>query len=172
MLPEIREIGYISKTHGFKGDLLLNVYDGFELDIDTGDFIFIIDNEKPVPYFITKMGEHKAGYIIRFETNCTEEKAKQLVGSVVHIEIDKVALEEDFVDYSILIGFDVMDKTKGHIGAITDVIDNGPNVVIQVDSDGKEIMLPYNEDLVIDINEETKVLNYDAPEGLIDMYLE
>jgi 16S rRNA processing protein RimM len=65
-----------------------------------------------------------------------------------------------------------MDKTKGHIGAITDVIDNGPNIVIQVDCNGKEIMLPYNEDLVLGIDQETKVLNYNAPEGLIDMYLE
>jgi len=172
MLTETKEIGYISKVHGFKGDVLLNIYEGFELDLAEGDFLFLIHNEKPVPYHVVRIGDHKSGCIIRFETNATEESAKPLVGSTVHIDIDKVGLEEDFIDYAVLIGFEVIDQIKGPIGQIQEVIDNGPNVVLQVNCNGKEIMLPYNEELILGIDEVSKALNYNAPEGLIDMYLE
>jgi len=66
----------------------------------------------------------------------------------------------------------VIDQIKGPIGQIQEVIDNGPNVVLQVNCNGKEIMLPYNEELILGIDEVSKALNYNAPEGLIDMYLE
>ena len=36
----------------------------------------------------------------------------------------------------------------------------------------KEIILPITDDFIEEINETTKIIKYNAPEGLIDLYLE
>ena len=43
--------------------------------------------------------------------------------------------------------------------------------VIQVMHDGKEILIPIHDDIIQKVNKKAKTLNINAPEGLIDMYL-
>lgn len=172
MLNETKEIGYISKVHGYKGDVLLNLIEGYELDVEEGDFLFLIHHDKPVPYLIERIAQHRLGLILHFEDVSNEDLAKRIVGTTVHAETDQVFLEEDFIDYSVLEGFEIEDQNKGRIGKIVNVIDNGPNIILELDFNGKEIMLPYTEELIVKMDEENKVIHYNAPAGLIDMYLE
>ena len=95
------------------------------------------------------------------------EKAKPFVGK-------KVLVNEEFVfeeEAHPLIGYTLIDKNFGEVGVIKDIDDTSANPVLNIDHKGKQVILPYNEDLVMDINEAKKTVNYTAPEGLIEMYL-
>ncbi|MBK6523759.1 MAG: 16S rRNA processing protein RimM [Bacteroidia bacterium] len=159
------EIGYFSKTHGLKGELQLNITRDF--DIENCNAIIIKTSGGDSPQFISEFRENKNGFIICLEEIDTIEKAKPFVGK-------KVAANEEFVfedETHPLIGFTLVDKSFGVVGTITDIGDSGANPVFNIDHKGKQVILPYNEDLVIGIDVVTEVVNYEAPEGLIEMYL-
>ncbi|MDZ4665158.1 MAG: ribosome maturation factor RimM [Bacteroidota bacterium] len=160
------EIGYFSKTHGLKGELQLNITRDF--DIENCNAIIIKTSGGDSPQFISEFRENKNGFIISLEEIDTIEKAKPFVGK-------KVAANEEFVfeeEAHPLIGFILVDKNFGEVGTIIGIDDTGANPVFNIDHKGKQVILPYNENLVIDIDEAKKMVNYAAPEGLIGMYLD
>lgn len=160
-----KEIGYFSKTHGLKGELQLNITCDF--DIDNCNAILIKTSAGDSPQFISEFRENKNGFIILLEEIDSIEKAKPFVGK-------KVTANEEFVfdeETHPLIGFLLIDKRFGKVGVITQVDDTGANPVFNIDHQGKQVILPYNQDLVIEVDEAKKTVNYSAPEGLIEMYL-
>lgn len=160
-----KEIGYFSKTHGLKGELQLNITCDF--DIENCNAILIKTSGGDSPQFISEFRENKNGFIILLEEIDTIEKAKPFVGK-------KVTANEEFVfeeETHPLIGYTLIDQNFGEVGTITDIDDSGANPVFNIDHKGKQVILPYNEDLVNSIDENKKTLNYAAPEGLIEMYL-
>lgn len=160
-----KEIGYFSKTHGLKGELQLNIT--LDFDIENCNAIIIKTSGGDSPQFISEFRENKNGFIISLEEIDTIEKAKPFVGK-------KVAANEEFVfeeETHPLIGFVLIDKNFGKVGIITQVDDSGANPVFNIDHKGKQVILPYNEDLVIEVDEAKKTVNYEAPEGLIELYL-
>jgi len=44
--------------------------------------------------------------------------------------------------------------------------------IATVDIDGRDAMFPLNEDFIVGIDPEEKIIVLKLPEGLIDMYLE
>jgi 16S rRNA processing protein RimM len=160
-----KEIGYFSKTHGLKGELQLNITCDF--DIENCNAIIIKTSSGDSPQFISEFRETKNGFNISLEEIDSIDKAKPFVGK-------KVLVDEKFVfevETNALIGYTLIDKNFGKVGIITDIDDTSANPVFNIDHKGKQVILPYNVDLVMDIDEAKKTVNYTAPEGLIEMYL-
>jgi len=44
--------------------------------------------------------------------------------------------------------------------------------LLQLDHNGKEILLPISDELILEVDRENKILYISAPEGLIELYLE
>ena len=80
-------------------------------------------------------------------------------------------LDEDEFYYKEIIGFKLVDVTKGAIGEISDVLEYPTQAVIQVMKDGKEILIPIHDDIIEKVDKKSKTLTVNTPEGLIDMYL-
>jgi 16S rRNA processing protein RimM len=36
---------------------------------------------------------------------------------------------------------------------------------------GKEIILPFNDDFIIEIDDDLKIIEFNSPEGLVEMYI-
>jgi 16S rRNA processing protein RimM len=65
-----------------------------------------------------------------------------------------------------------VDKLHGSLGKIMGVSDNGEQVLVTLRFKDREVILPVVEDFIDKVDEEKKVLYFNAPEGLIDVYLE
>jgi 16S rRNA processing protein RimM len=159
------EIGYFSKTHGLKGELQLNITRDF--DIENCNALIIKLNTGDSPQFILEFRENKNGFIILLDEIDSVEKAKSYVGKKVLVN-KEFAFEEE---KNPLIGYTLNDKRFGEVGVITDIDDTAANPVFNVDHKGKQVILPYNDDLVTGIDDKKKIVNYNAPEGLIEVYL-
>jgi 16S rRNA processing protein RimM len=160
------EIGYFSKTHGLKGELQLNITRDF--DIEQCNALVIKLNTGDSPQFIMEFRESKNGFIVLLDEIDSVEKARGYVGK-------KVMVNEEFVfeeETNPLIGYKLIDKRFGEVGVITEIEEEGANPVFNVDHNGKQVILPYNEDLVEKVDNKNKLVYYNAPEGLIEMYLE
>jgi len=166
--------GTFIKTHGVKGELVAkknsdllekNKLESILIDIDGG----------LVPFFIPKNGitsrNHSSVRILLEDMN-TEAKAKRFIGCEIYIPMKDVPdfiEESDEIDPNLLIGFTYVDDEKGELGEIVDIQDFAGNIVMNVEIDGEEIMIPFAEDHFIDLDEESKTITMDTPEGLLDL---
>ncbi len=165
-----QEIGYISKTHGLKGHVILRLNELVNIDENIKS-IFLELNGSQVPYFIEECRPNNAGYIIKLETIDVVDMSKKLIGKKAFALSDFI-LEED-ESLKEFIGYAIIDSKLGNIGNIADVDEKTDNAIIKViHSSGVEIILPFNDDFIIEIDDDLKTIEFNAPEGLIEMYLQ
>ena len=167
---ETQEIGYISKTHGLKGHIILRLNELINIDEKALKSIFLDLNGSQEPYFIEECRPNNAGYIIKLETIDTVDTSKKLIGKKAFALSDFV-LEND-ESLKEFIGYAIIDVKLGNIGNIADVDEKTDNAIIKViHPSGVEIILPFNDDFIIEIDDDLKTIEFNAPEGLIEMYL-
>ena len=167
---DTQEIGYISKTHGLKGHVILRLNELVNIDENIKS-IFLDLNGSQVPYFVEDCRPNNTGYIIKLETIDVVDTSKKLIGKKAFALSDFI-LEED-ESLKEFIGYAIIDSKLGNIGNIADVDEKTDNAIIKViHPSGVEIILPFNDDFIIEIDDDLKTIEFNAPEGLIEMYLQ
>jgi 16S rRNA processing protein RimM len=71
-----------------------------------------------------------------------------------------------------IIGFEVIDSEKGNIGKILGVYENAPQPLLSIDCEGKEILLPIIDEVILNVDRQAKQMSVKSPEGLIELYLQ
>ena len=159
------EVGYFSKAHGLKGQLLLKPDKEFyfeELNV-----LFVEINGARIPYFVKSASETNHGLLLLLEDHDSIEKVKLLVGKKVFVD-EQLLIEEDAYDYS---GYTIKDMKEQVVGLIESVEDHGSQLIAVLKINNKEVMLPLAEELIREIDDGDKTIVYDLPEGLLDVYL-
>ncbi|SMC69680.1 ribosome maturation factor RimM [Pedobacter africanus] len=165
-------IGYITKTKGLKGEVqVFFEYDEPELlDLDV---VFAEINGKMVPFFVSscKLQHNNTGNFY-FDDIDHIDKAQQLVKKKVYLPLTKMPdRSDDDFHYNDLKGFVVSDETQGELGEIIEINEYPQQFVATILYQGKEIMFPLNEDMIVEIDQEQGSMLVDLPEGLLDIYL-
>ncbi len=164
------QIGYISKTHGLKGHVVLRLKDDIFIDYEKITALFLEMNGSQVPYFTQEFKKINLGYIVKLENIDHIDVSKKLIGKTVFCLENFITEDEDSLTY--FVGYVVIDSTHGNIGTIVDVNDKTENVLITIaHPNGAEIILPFNDALINEIDDDLKVVNLNAPLGLIELYL-
>lgn len=168
-------IGEITKTHGLQGNVIVTTYTDF-LERYADEPVFILLDGAPVPFFISENGlsvrNHKS-YIVKFDYVDTKEQAERLSGCEVMLEKNLFAEEDtDSSDNDIfgLNGFEVVEQATGETGKVIDVADYSGNVVLTIEIHGKEIMLPFSEVYVLEVDLEANKLQVCIPQDILDLY--
>ena len=165
-------IGYITKTRGLKGEvqIFFQYEDPEELELDV---VFIEIFDKLVPFFVSsyQLLSNNTGYFF-FEDVDHIDKAADLLKKNVFLPNDKMP-ERDPEEFLItdLKGFTVHEKTYGELGEILEINEFPQQFIATVNYQSIEIMFPLNDDFIIEIDQETKKLEMELPEGLLDVYL-
>jgi 16S rRNA processing protein RimM len=69
-----------------------------------------------------------------------------------------------------LIGARVTDETLGDLGVVEDVLETGGAELLQVRAeDGSEILIPFAEEIVRQVEPESGTIRTRVPEGLVDL---
>ena len=167
-------LGKIVKKYSFKGELLVT------LDTDQPEMytemesVFVELNHNLVPFFIESASLHKSRMLrIQFEDVYTEAEADDLLGSELYLPLDLLPpLEGNKFYFHEIIGFKVTDLNKGSIGVISGVNDQTSQALFEIDFEGREILIPINDEFIVKLDREAKTISLNTPEGLIDLYLE
>lgn len=167
---ETAEIGYISKTHGLKGHVILRLNEFINIDDEAIKSIFLDINGSQVPYFIEECRPNNNGYIIKLETIDTVDTSKKLIGKKAFALSDFILENDESLNE--FIGYAIIDTKLGNIGNIAEVDEKTDNAIVKViHPSGVEIILPFNDDFIVEIDDDLKTIEFNAPEGLIEMYL-
>ena len=167
-------IGQISKLHGYKGgvSLFLDVSDPNDYK-ETNTFFVEMDGIL-TPFIVETLKLKNKGFAaVKFQGIDSEQHALSLIKKKVYIPKSDVK-EIDFLrlnDHEI-IGYLVEDETKGDIGTVVGVFDLKSNPLLIIDFKEKEILVTLVEELIVHIDRGSKILRVNAPDGLIDLYLD
>ncbi|MEA3496075.1 MAG: ribosome maturation factor RimM [Bacteroidota bacterium] len=163
-------IGTIIKTHGFKGLIKVDFILEFDKTEDEDNFLFILINNKVVPFYIENL--EKIGNditLIKLEDIDTKEEVQQYVGMDVCIQKEKVNIDEKQLANSLgIINYSIIDQDNKKIGLINDVFDNAGQTLFQVLDGEKEILIPFHEDLLIDLDADSQTISLQIADGLIE----
>lgn len=162
--------GFIKKTHGLHGEMTIHMNDGSEDAIDNSDFLMINIEGLLAPFKIETLyfrSEQTAN--IKFEDIDTQEQAKELVTCEFSIDRDLFDFEDLESSTNMLVGFTIFDQNAQKLGDIQHIEDFSGNLVATIstgDEDG--VMVPLNDDLIIEFNEDEKKITINCPDGLFN----
>jgi 16S rRNA processing protein RimM len=167
-------LGYIAKLHGFKGEVSLFLDVTNPEDYASLDAIFIDLNDQLTPFFIDSIKLKNKGFAaLKLEGIDTESDARKLLRKSVYLP-EQVLAElsgTNFYDHEV-IGFTIIDKRFGKVGELEQIIDFKSNPLLQIDANGKEVLIPLQKDTVLKVDRAKKELHIQSPEGLIEIYLD
>lgn len=166
-------LGYVAKLHGFKGEVSLFL-DVTNPDEYHGlDALYIDINNHLTPFFLESFSVKPRGFAIaKLEGVDSENDAKVLLRKNLYLPLTHLPELSGvhFYDHEV-VGFELIDQLFGPVGTIQQIIDLPVNPLIQVDANGTEVLVPFVENLVQQVDRENKKLYVKAPEGLFDIYL-
>lgn len=169
-------LGYVSRVIGSKGRCEIKLDVDQPSDYKKLESVLILMNSKdqtPVPFFIEQVVAIQGKQIrVDLTENQSIPEFSILKGKQVYLPLTALKpLSGNKFYYHEIIGFAVHDKHKGDIGIVQEVYDLPSNPMLSVDSEGKEILIPLRDEILLTVDRKKKMLEIEAPEGLIDLYL-
>ena len=168
---EVFKIGQFAKPHGIKGEISLIT----ECDVfDDSDDLYVICNMDGilVPFFVEDYRyKTDTTMLLKLEGVNSEVEAREFSNLDVYFPIEQMDDESmlNEMTWENFIGFTVIDDNAGELGKITDVDDSTSNVLLQVDYQGRELLLPAAEELVTNLDFDKRQMFVSMPEGLLDL---
>jgi len=163
-------LGRIKKTHGHDGSVIVRLGKIFTEDIPEIESVFLEIEGKPVPFFIAESEYAGGGNLkIRFEGYNTYERICEFTGCKVFLNTGgkEIGGKNSHTD---LTGFKVKLDDNSLAGTITEIIKNPGQWLICLSTEkGRELLIPFHEDLIIKIDEKMKIIQMDLPEGLLNI---
>jgi 16S rRNA processing protein RimM len=164
---ELIKIGKVGKTHGFKGHLKIFIDEFYMDDFEEIPAIFI----QNLPYFITHKDINTDNQaIVLLEDIDTKEKAQKLQGQDIFTNKENLTEILEEAEYDFLIGFEMQDKAIGKIGIIEEIQEMPFQILAKIKQDSKEILIPLNNQFIVEIKEKKKQIIMNLPDGLLDVF--
>lgn len=166
-------LGKIVRKHSFKGEVVA------KLDTDEPglyqnlESVFVALGNNLVPFFIEKSLLQKGNQLrIQFEDILNEADADAILGTELYLPLEFLPkLTGDKFYFHEIIGFDIEDVHHGYVGVITGVNDTSAQPLFEINANGIDIFIPMIDDFIKKVDRENKKIIVEAPEGLIDLYL-
>ncbi len=159
--PKLHVIGKIVSKHGYKGNIIVR-WDDEDLIPEIGDTLFVVIDGIGVPFLILE--QNSTQEILTLHTVNTENFAQELVHCEVAIEAEFVEETNDFS----FVGFTILTPQNQPIGTITAIESYPGQLMITVSHENREFLLPYVETWIGEVDENSRTLTMDLPEGIID----
>lgn len=169
------QAGRIVKSYGTEGEMMMAFAEGVSEILKKKEPVWLFYDGLPVPFFIRSLqnkGPRKA--IVSLEDIDTIADAEEASGKGVYIDpanypelsdADTHPLTEDGLTLEDLIGFTLLDQNGHNAGTIEDILDFSGNICIGLSGSGA--LVPFHDDLLLDIDIEKKTLTMNISEGLL-----
>jgi 16S rRNA processing protein RimM len=174
MLPEKHyiKVGKLNRAFGLKGHLRFFIEPEMESRLKKISVFFIQNKNGQLPYFVDEFDQGESGHgMVHFEDVKDKTMADGLVGRILFVEETTLKKLKPATRLSDYIGFMIHDEHTGNLGLLDDIIQLPQHEIGQFIFEGKEILFPFNKEVVKKIDKRKKILFVDLPEGIIDVYL-
>ena len=166
------KVGKIVNTHSLKGEVkVISSTDFEDQRFEKGTELLITRGNQVVKEVtVESYRTHKNNLLVKFVGIDSIEEAEKLKNLQIKIDSENIGeLEENEYYFHEIIGCEVFDENGKSLGEISEILTPGANDVWVIKTqNGKEILIPYIEDVVKKIDVENKKIDIEVMEGLID----
>lgn len=164
-------IGKLVATFGLDGKMVLKHHLGKKTSLKGLETLFIEkQKDELLPYFIESVKiKNDDEVFVKIEGINTKEVAHLLVQKQVWLR------EEDFHKYAgktapiSLLGFHIIHENND-LGEILEVIEQPHQLLCRISLDGREALIPVHEQTLRKIDQKSKTVMVELPEGLLDIF--
>lgn len=165
---EVYKIGIFNKPHGIHGELSFTFTDDIFDRVEAEYLICLLDGIF-VPFFIE---EYRFRSDTTLSSNSKEWIRQNAHGCLPTFEVYFPVKHAEGagpgeLSWDFFIGFRMEEVHHGQLGEVTDVDTSTINTLFVVDYKGEELLIPAQEDFIMDIDQKHKVITVDLPEGLL-----
>lgn len=162
-------IGKVVKSHGVRGEVAVEVLtDEPEIRYAVGEVLHGKQAGKERGLTIKAVRPHQQRLLISFEEVPDRTAADSLRGmQFFAAPLERGEDSEEFYDHE-LIGLKVLLDGLS-VGSVTGVMDTPSRKILEVEYDGREVLIPFVMDIVPEVDLEEGYLEITPPEGLLDL---
>lgn len=164
-------LGKTLKSHGTAGQLRLMIEERLISYVQPGSFVFFDLDGSRVPFKVKAVqeGQH---FVIALEDVDGRQESDKLAGKEFWVPLEQVKprhqksprnIKAIWEDYTI------HDETSSVSFPIIRTEEFPQQLMAIVETNGKEIMIPLHEQLIVDIDKVRKIIRMEIPEGLLDL---
>lgn len=120
------------------------------------------------PYLLERFRLHKDKAILKLGGCDSREAVERLRGQFVQVPVEEAMPlgEDEYYEYQI-VGLSVWTREGEYLGQVREVLYTGANDVYVVRGEGREVLIPAIEDVVLEVNLEEGRIIVELMEGLI-----
>lgn len=162
-------VGRVVNTQGIKGRVRIFPSEEGATTFSPGKVVYL-ENRQGVKKCLTVHSSrpHRQFTILSFREVQRVEEAEPLVGCAVYVAKEGLrALPPNEFYWYQLFGLQVKTESGTFLGTLEEIIPTGSNDVFVVRRDGKEILVPATEEVVVKVDLQTKTMVIHPVEGLL-----
>jgi len=166
--PRFMVIGRVTRPHGIRGEVSVEVLTDFPERFDTIDVVYLGDALEPKAWQVRGSRWHKDRVLLTLEGCKDRTTAGTLRGLLVQVPIEEAMPlpEDEYYPYE-LVGLDVVTVEGEELGRLSDVLFTNANDVYVVLGPRGQILLPAIADVIerVDLDQGQMVVR--LMEGLV-----
>ncbi len=143
------EIGKILKTHGIKGDLLVESRSDFNR-FEVGKKVYL-NLEGKIELTISTIRESNKGLIIRFKGFNDINLVDKFRGLLLYSDEEPI-LEDNEFHYGEVIGKEVYNQYGQLIGVVSDIMQVPQGHILRIKTETKDVLVPFNNQFVKEVS--------------------
>ncbi len=165
-------VGKIVNTHGIRGEVrVISRTDFPEERYQIGNtlLLFMPGSKEPEELIVKSHRTHKNFNLLTFEGYDNVNQVERMRGGILKVpETQRGTLEEGEFYFQDIIGCTMFTTEGEELGKVIEILTPGANDVWVVKgSEGKELLIPYIEDIVKKVDVKEKVIEIEPMEGLL-----
>ena len=172
MAEDLVVIGRITKPHGIGGEVRVTTFTESPRVFTQYERIYLrLPDGEPRLMKIRTARLHKNGVLLQLENVVDRNRAEELVGAELLIRREWLPEPDEDEYYWIdLIGLQVVTNTGEPLGRVVNLMAGSEDDLLVVKEGEREILLPFRNEIIreVDLNQGRIVV--DPPEGLLDLY--
>lgn len=164
-------LGTALKSHGTSGWLRVMVAERLKRYFRPGNFIFFQLDCSKVPFQITDV-EDGPHFVIALEGIATKEESDHLSGKEIWIPEDQISMRHIRIEEAPgqqWHGYVIHDVNSGKSFLLQRTEEFPQQLMAVVELEDREVLIPLHQNLMLEIDEENRIIRMDIPEGLLDL---
>lgn len=170
-VPKYFNVGKIVNTHGVRGEVrVISSTDFAEERYEKGSILYIeVAPKQLIEVKVASHRLHKSFDLLTFEGYNNINEVEKFKGKMLKISEEQLnALNEDEFYYHEIIDCEVFTEDGEKLGKIKEILSPGANDVWVVKRSGQnDLLLPYIEDVVKEVDVENKKIIVHLMDGLL-----
>lgn len=162
-------VGVIVAVHGLRGDVKVRPLTADSDALVSATRLLLVDRKgHQLPVVPLRVVAHKGNHLLRLRDMEHIDAVEGLVGREVRMRYEDLPELADGEHYwHQLQGLRVIDRRRGELGQLDDLLATGGHDVYVVNGRFGEVLIPAVGRFVLDIDLDAGVMSVDLPEGLV-----